>query len=153
MGLTNIRIPTAKIAVGDGEIEVRGLSLSDLMIVVSDYGPQLAIAFGKLRSATTNTEADLRTLFGSLLIEFPDMISAAMALAADSFDEASISTLRRLPFNQQFEVLEAIFRLTFPNEGDVKKLLESLTKALTEVSGALATLSPSSTGIGAFAAA
>lgn len=152
MGLTNITIPERSITVGEGTITVRGISLSDLMTIVNVYGPQASMAFGKLQQTGSLESKDVRTLIGSLAKEFPDMVSAAMALAADSYDADTVELLKKIPFNKQLEVIEAIFEMTFPNEGEVKKLMESLTKMLTEASGALKGVQlPSSIGTGASA--
>lgn len=150
MPLKNITIPERTVKVGDdGEITVRGISLSDLMTIVNVYGPQASIAFAKVQTLKSLDVADVRTLIGSLATEFPDMVAAAMALAADEYDAETIHTLKRVPFHKQIEVIEAIFSLTFTQEGEIKKLLASLTSMMAEVSGALMEIQhPSQTGIG-----
>jgi hypothetical protein len=153
MGLKNITIPERTIKVGeDGEISVRGISLSDLMTIVNVYGPQASMAFAKVQSAKSLDVKDVRALIGSMATEFPDMVAAAMALAADSYNSETVALLRRIPFHKQIEVIEAIFGLTFSQDGEIKKLLGSLNAMLAEVSGALMEIQlPSPTGIGASA--
>lgn len=154
MAIKNIKIPRETIMVGDGEITVRGISLSDLMVVVNTYGPQAALAFGRIQKGGSLAEQDVRVMFGSLLAEFPEMLAGLMALAADSHDPESIEIMRTLNVGKQVEVVEAVFFLTFPNEGEIKKLLESLNAILAEVSGALTNVRlPSPTGTGESAAA
>lgn len=154
MGLRNITIPERTIVVGDGDITVRGIALGDLMVLVDAYGPQLAIAFQKVQAGGSLSTKDTKLLLASLASEFPDLIAAGIALAADSYDAATVQLVRRLPFQVQIEVVEAIFGLTFTSEAEVKKLLGSLTKMLAEVSGALKTVQlPLPTGIGESAAA
>jgi hypothetical protein len=154
MGLKNITIPERTISVGkDGEISVRGISLSDLMTIVNVYGPQASMAFAKVQKMKSLDVADVRTLIGTMATEFPDMVAAAMALAADSYDQETVDLLKRIPFHKQIEVIEAIFGLTFSQEGEIKKLMGTLTGMMAEVSGALMEIQtpPSPNGIGASA--
>lgn len=155
MGLKNITIPEKVVKIGEGEVSVRGISLSDLMVIVNNYGAQASMAFAKVQQGGSFEEKDVRALIATLASEFPDMISATIALAADSYDEETVKTLKRIPFARQVELIEAVFELTFPNEGEIKKLMESLTMVMTEVSGALTTVRtlPSSIGTGASDAA
>ena len=152
MSLKNITIPERTIQIGEGEISVRGISLSDLMTIVNVYGPQASMAFAKVQGSKSLDARDVRALIGSVATEFPDMVAAAMALAAESYDPDTVTLLKRIPFHKQLEVIEAIFHLTFTQEGEIKKLLESLTEMMTEVSGALEAIkSPSPIGTGASA--
>ena len=151
MAIKNLTIPERTITVGEaGEISVRGISLADLMTVVNVYGPQATMAFAKVQKMDSLDVADVRTLIGSMATEFPDMVAAAMALAAESYDPDTIALLKRIPFHKQIEVIEAIFSLTFSQEGEIKKLIGSLTAMMAEVSGALTDIQlPSLTGTGA----
>lgn len=154
MALKNITIPEQSIKVGDGEITVRGISLSDLMTIVNVYGPEAAMAFGKIQKTDSLDVKDIRKLVGSLTTEFPDMVAAAIALAADSYTPENMEMLKRIPFHKQIEVIEAMFSLTFTQEGEIKKLIVSLTGMMAEVSGALTEVQlPSQAGTGESAAA
>ena len=154
MGLRNITIPERTIPVHEGEITVRGIALTDLMVLVDTYGPQLALAFQKVQTGGSLSAKDTRLLLTSLAGEFPDMIAAGIALAADSYDKETMALVKRFPFQVQIEIIEAIFALTFTSEAEVKKLLGSLTRMMAEVSGALKTVQlPLPTGIGESAAA
>lgn len=153
MPLKNITIPYETVPVGEGEISVRGISLSDLMTVIHVYGPQASMIFSRIQKADSLQTSDVRGLIASLASEFPDMFAAAIALAADEYDADTIQTLKKIPFQKQIELIETIFRLTFSSEGEIKKLLESLNRMLVEVSGALTTVTlPSATGTGESAA-
>lgn len=137
MPLKNITIPERTIFVGEGEVSVRGISLSDLMTIVDVYGPEVSLAFGKIQGMKQVDVKDVRSLIGVFAKEFPDMVAAAMALAAESYDKETVELLKRIPFHKQAEVIEEVFALTFTQEGEIKKLLESLTRMAAEVSGAL----------------
>lgn len=154
MGFDNITIPEQSIEFGDGKITVRGVSVPDLIVLVQTYGPQATMVFQKVQQGGSLQEKDVRLLLGSLIGEFSDMAAACIALAADSYDEATINTAKRLPMPVQVEVLEAIFTLTFYSEGELKKLMESLTRMLAGTSGVVKGMQlPLMSGIGGSAAA
>lgn len=148
MGLRNIKVEEAVIPYGDGDITVRGLSASDLMLVVSTYGSQAALVFNKIQSGGSLQTTDVQALIASIAGEFPEMLAVGIALAADAYSPENVETLRRLPLPTQVQCIEEIFKLTFRSETEVKKLLESLTKMMAEVSGALTEVAlPLPTGI------
>lgn len=155
MGLRNITIPEATVIFGDGDITVRGVSFSDLMVLVDTYGPQAALVFQKVQGGGSLQTSDVKLLIASLAKEFPAMVTAVIALAADAYKPEEILIVGKLPFNIQIELVEAVFSLTFTGESDIKKLMESLTKMMVEVSGALTGISvpPSLSGIGESVAA
>lgn len=149
MGLRDIVIRTKTIPVDKTSFEVRGLSMSDVMIAALDYGPQLSMVFTKLKSGEIET-TDIRTSVLALSREFPDLLSALICMAADDYDPVMVAKMRRVPITVTVEACEAIFELTFTSEAEVKKLLESLTRMIAAGSGTLATLvgQTSETGIG-----
>lgn len=153
MPIKNVTIPERTVKVGkDGEIIVRGISLSDLMTIVNVYGPQASIVFGKIQKLESVQVTDVKLLIATVAKEFPDMVAAAIALAADSYDDETVELLKRIPFHNQIEVIEAIFGLTFTQDGEIKKLLATVTAMLAEVSGALKEIQlPLPTGTGEFA--
>lgn len=154
MGLRNIIIPERVIPFGEGDITVRAISLTDIMILLDKHGPAMAAVWGKVQSDEQLTQKDIKVMIASTVGEFPDMAAALMATAADSYDEEAMATIKRLPIMTQVEVIEAIFVLTFPTQAEIKKLIDSLTRAITGVSGALTGMSSVSlTGIGESAAA
>lgn len=154
MGLRDIVIRTKTISVEDTTFEVRGVSMNDLMVAASDYGPQLSLIFTKLQSGSLDT-TDVKSAILGLLREFPEVLAAVICLAADDYEPAMVKKMCRVPMGVTVEALEAIFGLTFASEADVKKLMESLTRMMAAGSGALTVaLGPTSgTGIGASAAA
>jgi hypothetical protein len=154
MGLRDIKIPRTTVAYEGETIAVRGLAFSDIVTLADTYGPQMAILFGKVQSGQSLESTDVRSLIGTLAKEFPGMVAACIALAADEYDDEMVALASSLPFNTQLECVEAIFNRTFASEADVKKLIESLTRMMAGVSGALAGTPLSSlTGTGGSAAA
>ncbi len=150
MGLRDLQIHQTTITYRDQPIHLRGISAVDVMMAAQDYGPQMALAFGKLTSGDANT-MDTKTMIVELSRELPDLVAACIALAADDYSPEGVSTAKKLPFNTQIEAIEAIFQETFYNEAEVKKLIESLTRMIAAISGALTDVAPltSELGIGA----
>ena len=164
MPITNVYIPTETITFknkdgSDGSIEVRGITVADVMQAAHKYGPQLVVAFGKVWSSGGKSlqEAEVRNLIWEVSTEFPDVLAAVLAMAADEYNAAGITLMRRLPMDKQAEVARAVFGLSFASEGSLEKLVALVVEWLGEVRKAMeaVTLAPqtSSTGIGASAAA
>lgn len=155
MGLRNIVIARHRIDLGDGQsFEVRGISLFDIMSVLNDYGPQMALMFGKIMAQKAENggldNATVRKVIADVSGEFPDVLAAAIALASDDYTPATVEIAKQLPMMHQIAAIEAIFSLTFKSEGDIKKLIESLTEMMVAATGTLkaAMLSPLPNGIG-----
>ncbi len=140
MGLRDITIHRTTVQYRDQEIAVRGISASDLMVAAQDYGPEVAMIFGKVTSGEFN--GDAKKAIASFTREMPEVIGAAIALASDDYSPETVATATKLPFNTQLELVEAIFHETFYSEADVKKLIESLTRMVTAVSGVLTEITP-----------
>ena len=158
MGLRNIVIARRRIDLGDNQaFEVRGISLFDIMSVLNEYGPQMALMFGKVMAQKAEKggldNAAVRKAISDVSGEFPDVLAAVIALASDDYTPETIEIAKQLPMMSQIAAVEAIFALTFKSEGDVKKLIESLTEMMVAATGTLKTamLSPLPNGIGATA--
>lgn len=155
MGLRNISIARKSIRVDDKQsFDVRGLSLTDVMAAMADYGPQMALAFSKISEKGQGSKFDSATIkarIRDLAGEFPDLLAAVIALGADDYAPETVKTTKTLPLLVQIQAIEAIFGLTFQSEGDVGKFMESLTRGLVAATGALNQIRETSLdGIGAF---
>lgn len=151
MGLLDIVIHRTSVEYREQTIEVRGLSTNDLMLAAQDYGPQMVLLFGKITSGEMQT-SDIKTALVSVAREMPEVAGAAIALASDSYSPEAVKKATQLPFPVQAQLVEAIFNETFYSEAEVKKLIESLMKMITAVSGVLEKVNPSplQTGTGDF---
>lgn len=155
MGLRNIVIPRERVDLGDGQgFEVRGISLFDIMSVLNDYGPQMAMMFGRVMAMKAEggqfDNMAIKKAITDVSGEFPDVLAAALSLAADDYTGEAIEVAKQLPMPKQIEAVEKVFALTFRSEGDLKKLVESLVEMMVATSAALNTAmgSPSQRGIG-----
>jgi hypothetical protein len=140
-----------------GSIEVRGIAVADVMQAVHKYGPQLVLAFNKLQSggAESLQDKDVRTLIWEVSTELPDVLAAVLAMAADEYNEAGVTLMRKLPLDKQAEVMTAVFSLSFASEGSLEKLVALMVEWMGQVRQAMeaVTSQTSTTGIGDSAAA
>lgn len=121
--------------------EVRAISAVDLAMLLGRYGPMLAMAWATIakshKAGTPISRQFIQETLVRIIPEFPDLLAAFVAIAADEFTEEAIETVKRLPITAQAEALEGIFMLTFASEADLKKFTELLTRGAEAVAGAL----------------
>lgn len=149
MGLRDVQIPTESVSVGNTTITVRGVGVADLSLLLQDYGPKVAAAFAHIQNAAENTpEADVQQLAMGAFREFPDLAAGLIALAADDYTPETVKIAGRLTLPTQVELLEKVFTLSFRSEGDVEKLVETLTRVANNLSGSRILIRGSLSGIG-----
>jgi hypothetical protein len=133
-------------------VELRGLTASDLMMLVTHYGPNLAKTFETLMPkarAKTLTENDVKTALLAALRDAPDMVGNLIALANDDYTEEGREAACGMPLEDQIGMLNVILQETFSSEASVKKLVESLRETYLMISGTLVGIKfPSQNGIG-----
>lgn len=154
MGLRDIIIKRTTITLADGQsFDVRGLAAMDIMALVHTHGKALSLAFGKIMAQSKGQPVDeelVRKLLASVGSDSPEIIAAVIALASDAYDERGIQLAAQLPFLTQVETGTAIFHLSFTSEIEVKKLVESISGAITTISASLTTPIPSLSGMSEF---
>lgn len=139
--LTSLKIKREKVELDEKQsFEVRAISTNDIMVIASDHGAKMALLFGKLTDARDSgsiTGDGVRDIIFDLAREFPEVAATVIAMAADEYTDDGMAFANQIPFTVQVDAIEKIFGLTFASEGAVKKLMESLTRMLMGVSGAL----------------
>lgn len=162
MPIKNVKIATDVVPYknkdgSEGSIEVRGITVSDVMQAAHKYGPQLILVFGKLKSDGSESlqDKDVRSLIWEVSTEMPDVLAAILAMAADEYNDAGVEIMRKLPLDKQAEVLTAVFSLSFASEGSLEKLVALMVEWMGQVRQAMETVTgrTSLTGIGDSAAA
>lgn len=153
MGLRNIIIHREKVEVDENQsFMVRGITLFDIMQAVGDFGPQMALAFGKVTAREDGnplTSAEVKGRIRDLAKEFPDVLAAAIAMASDDYSATAMTVVKQLPMSVQLDAIEKVARLSFRSEGEVGKLMESLVRAVAGATGALEKVElPFQTGTG-----
>jgi len=139
--LRGLRIPTQAFSVpgNDDPVVVRGLSFSDISVLVEGYAPELKRLFDEISGDVENLDnADVLKFAKVLFAQVPDMAAVIIALAADEPDAAE--QVKSLPFPLQVEMVEAIALLTFSTQGGPKKVVETVLRLVAGVNGLIADL-------------
>ncbi len=155
MGLKDYVPPTKTIALpGDNSMEVRGVSFADIAALASKHLHVMTFLYQKFVAEKDAgfTAEGMGGLIVAAMNQFPEAVAELIARAADEPD--LWQKVMVLPPATQAEAIEQIIGLTFIGEGDVKKLVEIVTRLLTasrETLDGLTMPIPSGSGSGAFA--
>ena len=129
MALKDYVAKRSTIAVGDTQVLIRGLRVSDISILIEGYKADLIALFaiyGESKSAPDETSK-----FNRVIVEtartLPELTSAVIALAADEPD--AVEQAKSLPFPSQIDALVKIAHLTFDEVGGLGNFLAVLTDA------------------------
>lgn len=115
----------------DVSFDVRGINLSDLMVLLQAHAPVAMVLWNKLRAGDDQLKTDdVRSVFAQVAYEFPDLVAAVIALASDDNNVEGRSVARQLPAGVQSVALEAIFRLSFESDSTLEKLAALAVKAI-----------------------
>lgn len=130
MALKDVAIPRRTVDLSvSGDVQLRGLTLTDIMSVYRHHGGQLGIVFTTLMDKNqTLSDSTLQAAIRELAMSAPEALAEIICLAADEPDMHD--TAVRLPLLDQASILEAIFELTLTSEADLKKLVETVLRAL-----------------------
>lgn len=130
MTLKSLVVATATVKTSGGEFTVRGLSLTDILFLVSKHRAAMKALFDKFVKGQSDVALESYSNLGAALIESaPDVAAEIIALAADEPEE--IETVKRISFPAQIEALERIGDLTFAAEGSPKKVVETVIRVLS----------------------
>jgi len=138
MGLLDLKIPTAQVETPGGSFAVRGLSLEDFVNLHHEHTAEFGSVFDQFRTWASSEGDDLPPLdqfCAKLLYQAPILAARVIAKGADEDSPEGLAMARQLPPLTQAEALQAIGRLTFRSEDDVKKMLALViaqVKALTQ---------------------
>ncbi len=141
MKLRDVPIHRAKVDLSTGHtVEVRGINASDLMLLTTMFGPQIAMAYGKFqteaKSGTLDQQALLQ-LVTTVARDAPKLLGWIIAIGNDDPSTEAADQISALPIIDQAVLLNEIIMQTFSNEATVKKLSESLSSVYLTISGAL----------------
>ncbi len=137
MSLKDLELPSAKVQVSDEVFfTVRGLSLSDISVLLNSHGKELGMIFEKVKDELQGrsegiTANDVQYFAKVLFDKAPDMVARAIALAAD--DPGEEDKIKRLRFTVQIIAIQEVLRLTFTTEAELKKLVEIVIQWLGKI--------------------
>lgn len=154
--LSEVIVKTERVVVdGEGDdanwIEVRGVSLADILLMLKIYTEDMEALFAEfLESRTPGSTIGMNTftnLAGTALERFPHLIYKIIAVASDEPDSTDAVSKLRVPV--QFFALTKILELSITSEIELKKVVEGLTKSLGWIAALRNQLAPGMTAFGA----
>jgi hypothetical protein len=126
MSLSDFVAEKAEVRFKGGSFDVRGLSLSDLSLLLRSHVTEVETIFTTAMRVRTGTveESEYSKLAMNLLQDAPVFIATLIAQQADAPEAFSAAVL--LPMPVQLDALEKIATLTFEEYGGVGKFVGSL---------------------------
>ena len=137
MSLKDLELPEARVQVTDEVFfTVRGLSLSDISVLLNSHGKELGLIFNKVKDELQGrsdgiTANDVQHFARVIFDKAPDLVAKAIALAAD--DPGEEDKIKRLRFTVQIIAIQEVLRLTFTTEAELKKLVEIVIQWLGKI--------------------
>jgi hypothetical protein len=125
---------------GGHTVEVRGINASDLILLTTMFGPQVAMAYAHFKKESSKgpmTEAALMNIIMAVMNEAPKFLGWIIAIANDDPMPETADQIAQFPAIDQAVLLNEIVDQTFSNEATVKKLTESLSAIYLTISGAM----------------
>ena len=136
MPIVNVKIPTEKISVGEGHIELRGIGFPEIAQLIDSNYDKLAPFFDRLTGKDKKnplTMDNIGAVPSELLITLPGVVVHIICLAADTSDPGDIEIVRKLPADVQLMALEKIIGLSVKAAGGAAPFLEIVTRMLAGV--------------------
>lgn len=150
MSLRDIKLPTDTVRLADASFTVRGMSLSDLNLLLAAHEGDLDRVFtliADMADDPENGEASVPELIRLVIRTAPTLCGVLIATAADEPDLTEVAM--SLPVMTQYEALQKIAALTFTEEGSLKKFLEVAVGQMASLRILIAKLAGSVDGSGA----
>lgn len=148
-GLRDFVVPTEQIPLdkaGKQSFGVRGLAFEDLSQLAIVHGPVMTSVFLEgYGAAITNTltAEKVAHMIQDALTNAPGLVTDIICLAADEPELQDV--VKKIPPVFQVQAIEKIVELTIVSEGELKKLVEIITRGMTGATGLVKDLSTAST--------
>lgn len=120
---TRIEIPLSE----GNSFDVRGLDIDDITHLLANYLPAISKAadLWKQHQESAFTNANLVNLCGVLATDFPGLAMEVISIAADEPDAKDV----KIGLAPQMAALQAIFKLTVEDAGNVGNLFATVAAA------------------------
>jgi hypothetical protein len=140
--MRDVLVPRKEVTLANGDVvDIRGINASDMMMLVTMFGPQIVITFAQVKEQMAKgkekfTQEMMLRLVTSVAQDAPKLIGWLIAVANDDPDEDTADHINSFPIIDQVSLLNEVVNQTFANEGTVRKLTESLSAIYLTISGA-----------------
>lgn len=111
----------------DNSFSVRGLDIDDITHILTNYLPAVtkAAELWKQHQESTFTNVNFVNMCGVLSTEFPGLVMEVISIAADEPEAKNV----RIGLGAQIAALQAIFKLTVEDAGNVGNLFATVAAA------------------------
>lgn len=146
MSLASYKPPILNFPIGDQAVVIRGLSLTDLSMLINSNLEDMEVAFSlvsgilnDIKSTDEAVQASINSRIQSAVVTLarsaPRLCTAAIAMCAveDSEFEDRLAAAATLSAPIQVDLMLAIGKMTFEEVGGVKKFIEKLGALLSQM--------------------
>lgn len=121
MALADYKAPKLPVTIANTEIQVRGLSIADIVNIMQVHLDDLAGVMTIYENAGGSlTEENIMSFGITLCKDAPGLVANIIAVSADEPDQ--VDQAASLSIMEQIRVLEAVGRMTFTDVNSVKLL-------------------------------
>lgn len=154
MSLSTLVLPTKHIKVGKSGFEVRGLTFSDITLMIKSQRSEVLKVVDLYVASAENGEDPLEggdsgiAFIQKILSDLPEFVAHVIATASDEPENWEI--VKKLPIPVLLQSIMYIGELTFEDDEGLKKFLENIIKLLGTLRGQLEDLASNDlmTGMG-----
>ena len=127
MSLSHLKIPKQKVELSDGnEVEVRGLSFSDVVSLYNKHSKDIEKVFGNFTNDSKKRKKDSRNIISEAMLHCPELCASAVALAAD--DPKNADKILQLGMMDQVNLAIAVGEMTFRSDEDVSRVVGGVSE-------------------------
>jgi hypothetical protein len=130
MSLSNYKAPSHTFETNGGSFDVKGLSLSDVSILVNEHLPDMEAVFDLFSNSLSLNDLQMRAVASSIVATAPGLAANIIAIAAGEYSAAP--TAATLPAPLQINIIQKVGDLTFSEVGGVKKGMQAVVGLLME---------------------
>jgi len=125
MKIADILPTPKKISVGNGQLEIRGLSLEEISKLLEKHSTDFLAIFQSIEQSSSGNKWAT-----DILLKTPDLVTDIIASGTKT--EGQEDDIRKIIVLEQAELFSEIMKLSFP---DVKKLTELIQNATKLIGG------------------
>ena len=140
MPIRGIVVPTRRVEVLGGEVEVRGLSFEDVSALINHHEPEVFAVYDAVINNVVKAETPEAANEGVIMVlkvaisQFPALVAEAIALAAD--EPGAVNDVRKWPLDAMLAVAVEVADLTFSSDIDMERLTGTLQALAAKMPGA-----------------
>lgn len=136
MSLKTLNLQTRTVETPGGNLTVRGISLSEILLLANAFKPVMESVFREMMEATDDVDPVQRAtdLTARLFTDVPEFISSIIVLGCGESldDKESMKVASLLDLGSQVALVNAIGEVTFAAGGGAKNVVRLVVNAVTQ---------------------